>query len=163
RTVVARPITRPFHRYAKTFVQRLRLPMEEHHRESPPNPALILHHSEGDPLVGARKPRWLLRDHGVSVIIGELFSANTAPLPAASQVVGAVLISPSATNERLAILGDAVFQLHLGNGVLAQALTRVLAKEMPKSSVGVLVAGTPDDSARAAALLSSCKTAGVEV
>lgn len=157
------PLTGRFDRYGKTFVQGLRVAMEEHNREWAPNLTLILHDSEGDPLVGARKARWLLRDHGVSVIIGELFSANTAPLAAASQVVGAVLISPSATNERLAILGDAVFQLHLGNGVLAQALTRVLAKEMPKSSVGVLVAGTPDDSARAAALLSSCKTAGVEV
>ncbi len=147
------PLTGRFDRYGKTFVQGLRVAMEEHNREWAPNLTLILHDSEGDPLVGARKARWLLRDHGVSVIIGELFSANTAPLAAASQVVGAVLISPSATNERLAILGDAVFQLHLGNGVLAQALTRVLVKEMPKSSVGILVAGTPDDSARAAALL----------
>jgi len=36
---------------------------------------------------------------------------------AATQVLGAVLISPSATNERLAILGDGVFQLHIGAGV----------------------------------------------
>jgi len=157
------PLTGRFDRYGKTFVQGLRVAMEEHNREWAPNLTLILHDSEGDPLVGARKARWLLRDHGVSVIIGELFSANTAPLAAAIQVVGAVLVSPSATNERLAILGDAVFQLHLGNTVLAQALSRVLAKEAPKSTVGLLVADTPDDSARAAALLSSCKAAGVEV
>jgi len=157
------PLTGRFDRYGKTFVQGLRLAMEEHNREWAPNLALILHDSEGDPLVGARKARWLLRDHGVSVIIGELFSANTAPLAAASQVVGAVLVSPSATNERLAILGDAVFQLHLGNGVLAQALSRALAKDAPKSAVGLLVADTPEDSAKAAALLPSCKTAGVEV
>ncbi len=157
------PLTGRFDRYGKTFVQGLRLSIEEHNRSSAPNLSLVLYDSEGDPLVGARKARWLLRDHGVSVIIGELFSANTAPLAAASQVVGAVLISPSATNERLAILGDAVFQLHLGNPLLAQALLRPFAAENPKAALGILVAGTPDDSARADAVVSACKSLGLEV
>lgn len=153
------PLTGRFDRYGKTFVQGLRLAFDEHNREWAPTLTLILHDSEGDPLIGARKARWLLRDHGVSVLIGELFSANTAPLAAASQVVGAVLISPSATNERLATLGDAVFQLHLGNAVMAQALARYLAQE--KCSVGVLAAETSEDSARAHAVVAACKAAGV--
>ena len=157
------PLTGRFERYGKTFVQGLRLSIEEHNRDWAPNLSLILYDSEGDPLVGARKARWLLRDHGVSVIIGELFSANTAPLAAASQVVGAVLISPSATNERLAILGDAVFQLHLGNSLLAQALLRPFAAASPKAKLGLLVASTPDDSAKAEAVVSTCKSLGLEV
>ena len=157
------PLTGRFDRYGKTFAQGLRVAMEEHNRDWAPTLALTLYDSEGDPLVGARKARWLLRDHGVSVIIGELFSANTAPLAAASQVVGAVLISPSATNERLAILGDAVFQLHLGNVLLAQTLARALAREAPKGAVGIISADTPDDSARAEAVLNACKGVGLEV
>jgi ABC-type branched-subunit amino acid transport system substrate-binding protein len=157
------PLTGRFDRYGKTFAQGLRLAVEEHNREWAPNLSLILYDSAGDPLVGARKARWLLRDHGVSVLIGELFSANTAPLAAASQVVGAVLISPSATNERLAILGDAVFQLHVGNSLLAQALARALQKEIPGASVGLLVAGTPEDSARAEAVGSACRSLGLAV
>jgi ABC-type branched-subunit amino acid transport system substrate-binding protein len=157
------PLTGRFDRFGKTFAQGLRLAVEEHNRAWAPNLSLILYDSEGDPLVGARKVRWLLRDHGVSVLIGELFSANTAPLAAASQVVGAVLISPSATNERLAILGDAVFQLHLGNSLLAQALVRSLAREIPGVRVGLLVAGTPEDSARAYAVGNACRSLGLEV
>lgn len=157
------PLTGRFDRYGKTFSQGLRVAFDEHNRDWAPNLTLILYDSEGDPLVGARKARWLLRDHGVSVLIGELFSANTAPLAAASQVVGAVLISPSATNERLAILGDAVFQLHLGNSVLAQALTRALAQEAPRSAVGILASSAPEDSARAEAVAASCKLAGLDV
>jgi ABC-type branched-subunit amino acid transport system substrate-binding protein len=157
------PLTGRFDRYGKTFAQGLRLAVEEHNRDWAPNLALTLYDSEGDPLVGARKARWLLRDHGVSVIIGELFSVNTAPLAAASQVVGAVLISPSATNERLAILGDAVFQLHLGNALLAETLTRALARGAPKSAVGILAGSAPDDSARAEAVLSACKSEGLVV
>lgn len=157
------PLTGRFDRYGKTFVQGLRLAVDEHNREWAPSVGLILHDSEGDPLVGARKARWLLRDHGVSVIIGELFSANTAPLAAASQVVGAVLISPSATNERLVTLGDAVFQLHLGNAVLAQALARSLAQEGSKRSIALLVSNSPEDSSRAEAVAVACRTAGVDV
>jgi len=155
------PLSGRFDRYGKTFVQGLRLAVDEHNREWAPNLTLILHDSEGDPLVGARKARWLLRDHGVSVLIGELFSTNTAPLAAASQVVGAVLISPSATNERLATLGDAVFQLHLGNTAMAQALARYLAQE--NSSIAVLASETPEDSARVLALEAACRAAGVDV
>jgi ABC-type branched-subunit amino acid transport system substrate-binding protein len=157
------PLTGRFDRYGKTFVQGLRLAVDEHNREWAPSLSLILHDSEADPFVGARKVRWLLLDHGVSVIIGELFSANTAPLAAASQVVGAVLVSPSATNERLAILGDAVFQLHVGNAVLAQALARSLAREGPKGSVALLVSSGPEDSSRAEAVTAACKSEGVEV
>jgi ABC-type branched-subunit amino acid transport system substrate-binding protein len=157
------PLTGRYERYGKTFAQGLRLAVDEHNRDWAPNLSLILYDSEGDPLVGARKARWLLRDHGVSILIGELFSANTAPLAAASQVVGAVLISPSATNERLAILGDAVFQLHLGNSVLAQSLTRAVVQDAPKGAVGILVAGTPEDSARAEAVAASCRSAGLVV
>ena len=163
RVGVVIPLTGKFNRYGKTFAQGLRLSVEEHNRDWAPNVSLVLYDSEGDPLVGARKARWLLRDHGVSVIIGELFSANTAPLAAASQVVGAVLISPSATNERLAILGDAVFQLHLGNSLLAQALLRRFAAESPKAPVALLVANTPDDSTRADAVVGACKALGLPV
>ena len=90
-------------------------------------------------------------------------SSDLAPLAAASQVVGAVLISPSATNERLAILGDAVFQLHLGSSVLAPALARAFAQDLPKGSAGILVSTSPEDSARAEAVLAACKSAGIDV
>ena len=163
RVGVVIPLTGRFDRYGKTFVQGLRLSMEEHNRDWAPNVSLVLYDSEGDPLVGARKARWLLRDHGVSIIIGELFSVNTAPLAAASQVVGAVLISPSATNERLAILGDAVFQLHLANSLLAESLLRAFSTQSPKGSVGLLVANTPEDSTRAEAVVGACKALGIPV
>jgi ABC-type branched-subunit amino acid transport system substrate-binding protein len=157
------PLTGRYDRYGKTFAQGLRLAIEEHNRSWAPALSLVLYDSEGDPLVGARKSRWLLRDHGVSILIGELFSANTAPLAAASQVVGAVLISPSATNERLAILGDAVFQLHIGPSVLAPALARAFAQDVPKGKAGILVSGAPEDSARAEAVAGACRAAGLEV
>jgi branched-chain amino acid transport system substrate-binding protein len=157
------PLTGRFDRYGKTFVQGLRVSVEEHNRDWAPNVSLVLYDSEGDPLVGARKTRWLLRDHGVSILIGELFSANTAPLAAASQVVGAVLISPSATNERLAILGDAVFQLHLANSLLAESLLRGFSAPNLRGSVGLLVANTPEDSTRAEAVVGACKTLGIPV
>jgi ABC-type branched-subunit amino acid transport system substrate-binding protein len=157
------PLSGKYERYGKTFVNGLRIALEEHNREFAPGVSLVLYDSEGDPLVGARKARWLLKDHGVSLLIGELFTANTAPLAAATQVVGAVLLSPSATNERLATLGDAVFQLHVPPAALAGALARYLKGAAPRNTAAVLATTTPDDSAAAAQVLAACKDAGVPV
>jgi ABC-type branched-subunit amino acid transport system substrate-binding protein len=157
------PLSGRYERYGKTFVNGMRLAIEEHNREWEPPLHLILHDSEGDPLIGARKARWLLKDHGVSIIVGELFTANTAPLAAATQVIGAVLLSPSATNERLATLGDGVFQLHLGAAAAAGALAAHLAAQQPKSTVALLVASTPEDSARAVVVAAACGRAGIGI
>jgi len=157
------PLSGRYERFGKTFVNGLRVAMEEHNREWSPTLNLILHDSEADPLVGARKSRWLLKDHGVSLLVGEIFSANTAPLAAATQVLGAILISPSATNERLAILGDGVFQLHIGPTATAAALARQMAGESPHSTIAILAARTPDDSAQAIAVAKACDFSAVRV
>jgi len=157
------PLSGRYERYGKTFVNGLRIAVEEHNREFAPSISLVLYDSEGDPLVGARKARWLLKDHGVSLLIGELFTANTAPLAAATQVVGAVLLSPSATNERLATLGDAVFQLHVPPATLASALARYLKTAAPRNTAALLVAQTPDDSISGAQVAAACKDQGVSV
>jgi ABC-type branched-subunit amino acid transport system substrate-binding protein len=157
------PLTGRHSRFGRTFVNGFRLAVDEHNRTWAPTISLVLHDSEGDPLIGARKARWLLRDHGVSVLVGELFSVNTAPLAAATQVVGAVLLSPSATNERLATLGDGVFQLHLGDANLAAALARLVAAGQKKPSLAILASSAPEDSVRAAFLAAACRTAGVQV
>jgi ABC-type branched-subunit amino acid transport system substrate-binding protein len=160
---VVLPLSGRYGRYGKTFVNGLRIALEEHNREFAPSLSLVLYDSEGDPLVGARKARWLLKDHGVSLLIGDLFTANTAPLAAATQVVGAVLLSPSASNERLATLGEAVFQLHVPPATLAGALARHLKLTAPKSAAGILATTAPEDSALAALVVAACQAAGVPV
>lgn len=157
------PLSGRYERYGKTFVNGLRAAVEEHNRDWAPTLNLILHDSEGDPLIGAKKSRWLLKDHGVSLLVGEIFSANTAPLAAATQVLGAILISPSATNERLATLGDGVFQLHIGPDATAAALSRHLAGESPPSTVALLVARTAEDSIQAVALTRALEFSAVGV
>jgi len=157
------PLSGRFERYGETFVNGLRIAFEEHDREYAPDVSLVLYDSEGDPLVGARKARWLLKDHGVSLLIGELFTAGTAPLAAATQVVGAVLLSPSATNERLATLGEGVFQLHVGQTALAGALARYVKGSKPRPSVAILSADGVDDSLTVRSLTAACVAAGVPV
>lgn len=157
------PLSGRYERYGKTFVNGIRLAADEHNRDWEPTLHLILHDSEGDPLVGAKKARWLLKDHGVSVIVGELFTANTAPLAAATQVIGAVLLSPSATNERLATLGEGVFQLHLGPFASASALATHLGAQFPKGTAALLVAPGPDDSTRALLVADACRRSGIGI
>src|SRR4029077_10539185 len=58
---------------------------------------------------------------------------------------------------------DAVFQLHLGNSVLAASLARAALQDSPKSTVGILASRAPADSARAEAVAASCRSAGLAV
>ncbi|MGH7682144.1 MAG: ABC transporter substrate-binding protein, partial [Candidatus Eiseniibacteriota bacterium] len=74
-----------------------------------------------------------------------------------------LLRRPAAANERLAILGDGVFQLHIGAAASASALARHLAGESPHSSIGVLTARTEDDSTQTAAVVAACDFAAVRV
>jgi ABC-type branched-subunit amino acid transport system substrate-binding protein len=163
RVGVVVPLSGRYERYGRTFVNGIRLAAEEHNQEWEPTLHLILHDSEGDPLIGAKKARWLLKDHGVSVLVGELFTANTAPLAAATQVIGGVLLSPSATNERLATLGEGVFQLHLGTAAAASVMASHLASSQPKGVVALLLAPGPEDSIRAIQVADACRRAGVGI
>ncbi|HEX7076904.1 MAG TPA: ABC transporter substrate-binding protein [Candidatus Eisenbacteria bacterium] len=157
------PLSGKYERYGKTFVNGLRMAVDEHSRAYVPPVSLILYDSEADPLVGARKARWLLKDHGVSLLVGELFTASTAPLAAATQVVGAVLLSPSAPNERLAILGDGVFQLHVPPVALASALVRAAKDVAPKPALAVLASQSSDDSLAVDAIVAAAQTEGVRL
>lgn len=157
------PLSGRYERYGKTFVNGLRLAVDEHSRAYAPAVSLILYDSEADPLVGARKARWLLRDHGVSLLVGELFTASTAPLAAATQVVDAVLISPSAPNERLAILGDGVFQLHVPPVALAGALVRTAKESGSAPSLAILASDSADDSLMIAAIAGAASVEGVTI
>lgn len=157
------PLTGRYERFGRTLVNGFRLAIDQHNRAFAPTLSLVLHDSEADPLTGARKARWLLRDHGVSILVGELFSVNTAPLAAAAQVTGAILLSPSATNERLAILGDGVFQLHVSDRVLSQALVRLITAGGKKPPLAILAAATREDSLRAIALAAACRSAELTV
>ena len=163
RVGVVVPLSGRYERYGRTFVNGIRLAAEEHNQGWEPTLHLILHDSEGDPLIGAKKARWLLKDHGVSILVGELFTANTAPLAAATQVIGAILLSPSATNERLATLGEGVFQLHLGTAAASSAMASHLASRHPKGTAALLLAPTPEDSVRAVQVADACRRVGIGI
>ena len=47
--------------------------------------------------------------------------------------------------------------------MLAPVLARAFAQDVPKGSVGILVSTSPEDSARAEAVASACRAAGLGV
>jgi len=95
--------------------------MEEHNVMGP-NVSLVLYDSGGSAR-GARKGARLLRDHGVSIIWRALQREHGA-LAAGKPGRGGGADLALGDERRLAILGDAVFQLHLANSLLAESSCR---------------------------------------
>lgn len=60
------------------------------------------------------------------IIVGELLSAPTRALATAARAAGIVLVSPTATDERIGSIGPRVFQLGPGTDARAQALASVV-------------------------------------
>lgn len=84
----------------------------------------IILDTKGDMIETARRTRELVEEHRVPVIIGPILS-HTAAITA-SMLMGkqTVMISPTATDDGIAELGDNLFQMNLTMGVLGRKIAR---------------------------------------
>jgi branched-chain amino acid transport system substrate-binding protein len=71
---------------------------------------LVIADDGGDPTAGAEAARRLIREEGVSLILGPLSSAVSLQAAAAAQDVGVPLLSPTATHPALTLTGDYIFR-----------------------------------------------------
>jgi branched-chain amino acid transport system substrate-binding protein len=94
---------------------------------------LIASDTEGDPVGAALAARQLIGEQQVIGLVGALLSAPTAAAALVADHLGVPLISPTATNERIGELGQAIFQgkqtALFEARLLAEVATRVLLKE----------------------------------
>jgi branched-chain amino acid transport system substrate-binding protein len=68
--------------------------------------------SKGDPIVALEKVRELIDEEEVLAIIGPVLSLTTIPVAARANDQEVVLISPTATDERISRIGPYIFQLN---------------------------------------------------
>jgi branched-chain amino acid transport system substrate-binding protein len=68
--------------------------------------------SKGDPIVALEKVRELIDEEEVLAIIGPVLSLTTIPVAARANDHEIVLISPTATDERISRIGKYIFQLN---------------------------------------------------
>ncbi len=118
---------------------------------------LSVHDSEGDPVVAALATRRLLAEERPIAVVGCLLSRTTVPAALVTAAAGIPLVSPTATNERIAELAPTVFQTNITSAFEARLLARLAVQVLLKRDLAVLHPDTRD-GARAAEVFATAVT-----
>mgnify|MGYP001570075110 CR=1 FL=1 len=108
----------------KQIVQGIQLAVDRFNALSDFKIRTVIEDTRGNMLETARKTQELTSEHHVSVIVGPILSQNA--IVAASTLVGKdiVMITPTATDDGIAALGQNIFQMNVPLGVLGARIAR---------------------------------------
>lgn len=119
--------------------------------------------SEGDPVVGALAAQRMCREDGSLALVGALMSDPTATVALIADRWQVPLVSPTATNERIWELGDAVFQTNLTGFYETRLLASVASTVMLKKRFGLMYPDTPEGRGYADVFRSEVEGLGGEI
>jgi branched-chain amino acid transport system substrate-binding protein len=106
--------------------------------------SLNVRDSEGDPVTAAMAARKFAEEDKPIAMIGGLLSSPTVAAALVCDSRGVPLISPTATNERIAALGQHIFQTNVTRNFEAKLLARLVTNVLLKKRIAVLYPETPD-------------------
>lgn len=138
------PLTGRYARFGNAFLAGVRLAAD-----AVPAPRgerwRVLHEdTEGDVVTAALVARRLAENGGCRVLIGALLSATTATAALVAEHLGVPLISPTATHERLNMLGDMVLQTNRTGPTEADILARLACEVLLKQRFAIIRSDTPE-------------------
>lgn len=96
-----------------------------------------------DPVTAAHMARRLCADPGVRVIVGALRTGTTVAAALVASGRGVPLVSPTASNERIATLGDGIYQTNLDDQREVMALADLAVDVLLKKRLAILGPDTP--------------------
>jgi ABC-type branched-subunit amino acid transport system substrate-binding protein len=109
----------------KYAVHGIQLAVENYNKDHSPKIRLIISDTRGNMVETALKTREMIDVHKVQVILGPMLSSNaTVAASILMEKPGVVMVSPTATDDGIAGLGDNVFQLNVTLGVLGKKIAR---------------------------------------
>lgn len=101
----------------------IRLAVDHHNQRGGQRVDLVIRDTRGDVVETARQMEDLVRNQGVSVVIGPILSANAAV--AAAMIMDepdVVMVTPTATDDGIARLGSNIFQMNVTLGILGRRI-----------------------------------------
>jgi branched-chain amino acid transport system substrate-binding protein len=119
--------------------------------------------TEGDVVTAALAARRLVEDRGSGVLIGALLSSTTAIAALVADHLGVPLVSPTATHERLSLLGARVLQTNLTGPAEAEILARLACDVLLKKRFAIIGPDTPEGIGHAEAFKNSVERRGGSV
>ncbi|MCH7760015.1 penicillin-binding protein activator [candidate division TA06 bacterium] len=98
----------------------------------------ILKDTEGDPIIALEMAKELIEEEDVLAIVGPVLSLTTIPVAARANDHNVVLISPTATEERIPMIGPYVFQLNPSIRIYGRTIARFAIEKFGISRFALL-------------------------
>lgn len=157
------PLTGRYARFGNAFLQGAQLAADH----VPPLPdvpwRLVVEDTEADPVMAALRARKLCVEDRCGLLLGALLTPTTATAALVAAEHGASLISPTATSERLGLLGPHVLQTNQTGPLEATLLARLAREVLLKERFVIIAPDTPEGASMAAAFAEVVAELGGEV
>ncbi|HUV35423.1 MAG TPA: ABC transporter substrate-binding protein [Patescibacteria group bacterium] len=112
------------------FLKGASVAMREARERGTRDVELVVADTRGDPLVARSVAERLIDEEGVVALVGCVLSSSTIAAAQVAQYNGTVLVSPVATEEGIAEIGEQVFQMGSDIEIEITALARIACMEL---------------------------------
>ncbi len=131
RVAVLVPLTGEYGVFGRAVLRGVRLAFEEKRTEGEPLPLDIVEiDSEGDPVIAVKRFQDMVPDQRIMAVIGPVVSVSAIATGGVANAYGLPLVSPTATDPRIADIGPFVFQLTSGGEFEGKAAGRYACERL---------------------------------
>ncbi|GEM_PF-828949 len=132
------PLTGRFAEYGQAVQNGVEMAFEEYNLKSPEKFKLVVQDTKGDPIEAVKLARYLADSSKVMGVIGEVLSASTIAAAGVCDILNVPLISPTATEDRIATIGPNIFKLNLSLSWQGTAVAQYAVKMRGFKALAVL-------------------------
>lgn len=157
------PISGDEEEIGKRVVQGAQLAIHQLQPQNGQEIKTVVLDTRGNMITTAQKTRELLDDHKVSLIIGPVLSQTATVTAAMLTNRKAIMISPTATDEGIAEIGNNIFQMNLTIGVLGRKIARYAIDNLSIKEFVVLAPASPYGQILAASFKDEVKASNLEI
>ncbi len=148
------PLTGEYAALGQAMYNGALLALEEHNRSSEDDLKLVALDTRGDGVQAVLSARTLINHDGVLAIVGALLSPTTIAAAVVCQGQRVPLISPTATQENISLIGDEIFQTNVTRAFETRVLARVTVRRLLRRRLAILYPDT-DEGRNAANIFSA--------
>lgn len=158
------PLTGRYARFGNAFLLGVQLAAGDVPTADPDRPwRLFYEDTEADPVLAALAARRLAVEDSCGVLMGGLLSSTTAAIALVADQAGVSLVSPTATSERLGLLGAHVLQTNQTGPLEAGLLARLTCEVLLKTRFAIIRPDTPEGASMGAAFAAAVAELGGQI
>ncbi|MFP4165339.1 MAG: penicillin-binding protein activator [Chitinispirillaceae bacterium] len=147
----------------KRVMQGAKLAMEKYNARTPRNIKFIVYDTEGDMVEAAHKSKSLVLEDQVPVVIGPVLSATSTASASIFTGKDVLMISPTATEEGIADIGDNIFQMNNTVGALGSKIARYAVEKLNIREFAIIAPDNGYGMAMAEAFRDELRKHNIEV